>query len=227
MNFFSTVPKFLNILVLISIVVLIVKALILNEVKEVFVNAYEIGLIVEAVLASILASYIFYMVVVHLKEYQDRKHIYPLLLKWADSIVGDCRSQLNEFGKASGIALDFDNVKPVDLNSAFQNINPMSPAPLLLAFPNTSANWIQYMQYHQNRTKNDIAKLASQMLFVESELVSKALEIDDCTYFKQLDAISNLQLRNTNISFVAKLFHDYCILCKEFKVLIDTSKKYG
>jgi len=227
-KFILTASRFLNILALCSVVLLIVKILILNDIKELFGGAYELGVIVEAILASILASYIFYMVVVHIKEYNDRKYIYPLILKWANRILGDCINQLNEISKASGVSLDLNNVTENAINSAFSKINPNSQAPLLLVFPNTHANWIQFMLYHRKRTKNNSEKLISQMLFVESELVSKVVEVDDCSHFCQLENVAAAPINNTNISFMASLFYKYCILCNGLKKLIEVSQsKYG
>jgi hypothetical protein len=94
-KFISTAPRLLNILALSSLVLLIAKILVLNDIKELFNGAYELGVVLEAVLASILASYIFYMVVVHLREFKDRKYIYPLFLGSSGIFVGKNRPDLS------------------------------------------------------------------------------------------------------------------------------------
>jgi len=227
-RFISTAPRLLNILALSSLVLLIFKIIELNDIKELFNGAYELGVILETILSSILASYIFYMVVVHLKEFKDRKYIYPLILKWTNIVVGCCITQLREIGEASNISIDLNNVTEQSLKTAFGKINPNNQAPLLLGFPGTYANWIQYMLYYKRRTKSNIEKIVSQILFIESKLFSKVLDVDDCLHFSRIEEVSAMPLKNTDISFMASSFYKYCVLCKELKGLIDVSKsKYG
>jgi len=236
MKLIMTAPKFLNIAALFSVVAsalfsvvaLVVKIMWLNKIQEKFDGAHELGLIVEAVLLSFVASYVFYLVVVQLKEMNDKKVIYPLILKWSNIVVGSCSGQLNEISKASGISLELENITKEMVSEAFKKVDPNGQAPLLLVYPNIYANWLQYMIYHEQRTKEYADKVISQMLYVESQFISKVVEVEDCSHFKHVKSIGSGPINNANMSFMAGLFYDYCMLCRELKAQIEGAKvKYG
>src|SRR5574344_2108729 len=105
--FLKTIPRSLNILISVALITLLLKVFLLNGVPEVFNGAYELGVILEGVLGSVLASYVFYLIVVHLKEVNDKKVVYSHIIKWAKLVVGDCKSQLIDFGRESKIDLPF------------------------------------------------------------------------------------------------------------------------
>ena len=229
MNLIQTAPKGLNLIALLSIIVLILKILFLNNLPALFHGAEALGVIVEAVLASIIASYVFYLIVVHLKELSDKKVIYPLVLKWSNLVVGDCSSQLAAISKESGVYLKLDDITEKKVKDAFSKLHPFGEAPLLLGATDIYATWIQFLLWHRNRTNKYINKILSQIIYVESEIISKVVEIDDCSHFSQIEAVNGSGLiKNIDISFMGSLFYKYCLLCKELKVLIDNSmEEYG
>jgi hypothetical protein len=61
-----------NLLAASATTLLVLKVLVLNRFPAFFSGAYELGLIVERILASIAASYVFYLLVVHLKAQSDK-----------------------------------------------------------------------------------------------------------------------------------------------------------
>lgn len=194
---------------------LLVKILLLNRFPGWFFGAYELGIIVEAVLASVLASYVFYLLVVRVKEESDRDVLRPYLEKHSRRIVGECISQVREISKASGITLDFTTVTASDVKSAFSAIAPYSPAPLVVsAQPLQHANWLQYFEFHNERSKASIRKLFDQLPFLDPVHVSVLTDIDDCAHFAQMRAVSNQQIRNTDLSVFSGCFHEYCVLCQ-------------
>ena len=74
-----TVNKEATWLTLISLLILLIKIFIFNSYPSIFNGAYAFGLIVESILVSVLASYVFYFFVVHFKEHSDRLFIHPYI----------------------------------------------------------------------------------------------------------------------------------------------------
>lgn len=58
-----------------ALVALATKVLMLNRWPAPSTFFYDFGVLVEAVLASVVASYIFYLFVVHLKDVNDKKAV--------------------------------------------------------------------------------------------------------------------------------------------------------
>ncbi len=105
-RFVTTIPKTLNLLAVASLILLLLKVFVFNHIPQPFAGLYELGIVFEGLLASIFASYAFYLIVVHVKGVRDQTIISPHITKWAQRVVGDCVSQLNDFTKASGTALE-------------------------------------------------------------------------------------------------------------------------
>ena len=55
MNFILTAPKTLNLIASLSIITLLIKIFYLNEVSALFSEAKSLGLVIEAILASVIA----------------------------------------------------------------------------------------------------------------------------------------------------------------------------
>jgi len=208
--FFKTIPLPLNLLVLSASIMLLLKIFIFNSIPEIFNGAHELGAIFEGILGSVIASYVFYLIVVHIKEINDKRIIYPHIIKWARLVVGDCKSQLDAFEKQSNIKLPFQSLTEDQINQAFKKINPKSNAPLVFSL-NNYANWIQYFDYNKNRSKKFLAKIMSQLIFLEANLVSLITKIDDCSHFSVVESLIHYPFNNQDMSAFSNTFFEYCI----------------
>ncbi|MGZ8222808.1 MAG: hypothetical protein ACXWT0_14270 [Methylobacter sp.] len=203
-----------NFLAIVSSSLLLLKILVFNRLPEIFIGAYQLGLIVEAILGSVVASYIFYIIVVHIKEQKDKAIVHPYIKKHAERVVVICQAQIREIGKASGINLELDTISRIDVEAAFKKITSNCPVPLLITLP-SDADWFQYFFHYSKRTKSSIQRLLDQLPFLDAKLVSLLTAIDDCSHFNRLDMLSISKICYEDLSWMATKFYDYCELCKE------------
>ena len=203
-----------NFLAASSTVALLLKVLVLDQLPEMFPGAHKAGLLSDAILTSVVASYVFYLLVVHVKEQTDKDTLRPYIQKHATRVVGDCLSQLSEISKTTGSALSLDSVEKEDVLAAFAKIQPYSPAPLIISPSNARANWFEYFSYHEVRTKGSIRKLLDQLVFLDSRLVATITAIDDCSHFTHLSLVRESRVSNADLSVWAPPFWDYCVLCR-------------
>lgn len=217
-NFVCSIPWEANLLAIAAAVVLLIKILAANELPEIFRNAYEVGVVFEGLLGSILASYVFFLIVVHLKERRDIASISTFINAWRDRIVGDCCSTVQAVGKATDMQLDLASLTLEDVEKAFAKIDPQASAPLMIKL-NDYATWMGYLKYNNDRTRRWINKLFTQLKYVPAELTAKVLDIDNCTYFYVVDVAASHAMKNTDASFLASNFYDYCELCRKLKDL--------
>lgn len=197
------------------------KILVLNRWGVLVPSIYDLGLVFEAVLASVVASYVFYLVVVHLKETNDQLIVAPYIDRHSLRVVGDCESQLNEIAKTSKVALSLATITSDTLLQAFSSIPPYSSAPLILTPNNTYANWFQYFEYHKNRSKESIARVLAQLIYLDSQHVSLLAEIDDCTHFSVISQVLHSKMSNPDLSAFSSTFFSYCQKCLELKKYME------
>ncbi|MEZ8305084.1 hypothetical protein [Vibrio splendidus] len=77
--FFRTIPKAVNLTLFVSFSTLCIKIVWLNAIPAPFEWMVSFGMIMEAILASVIASYVFYLFVVHYPEHQKRKVVIPVI----------------------------------------------------------------------------------------------------------------------------------------------------
>lgn len=195
---------------------LLVKIFVLNRYEEVLPGAYEIGIVIEGLLASIIASYIFYIIVVHLKEQSDKAVLGPYLSQHSKRIVGECRRQLNDISKASNLALDLNSLDEESIKLAFSRIAPYSQAPLIIGDPGSHANWFQYFIFHNTRSQEDIRKLFAQLPFLKAQHIKLISDIDDCPHFWSVKAMEFIRrVSNPDLTAWAGPFYSYCASCRK------------
>jgi hypothetical protein len=211
--FLRTIPSALNWLASATTTTLLLKIFLLNQIAEPIPGLMQLGLVFEGLLASVLASYAFYLIVVHLKEMRDRAVIYPHVLKWTQAVVGECKSQLAEFSNRTGQHTDIQSATKQDIESMFQKIDPNTNAPLIFSV-GKYANWIQYFDHHRTRSKRGIAKIMAQLIFLEAPLVAYLTKVDDCNHFSMIEKLAHQKISNADLGAFADTFFDYCVACR-------------
>ena len=219
--FFSTAPKYLNWIALLAFVLLVLKIFIANRIPQLFLGAYELGIMVEGVLISVIASCIFYLVVVHTKERRDAKLVTPHIAKWGSLVVRDCKTQLTELSKATDTNLLLDTITEQAVAKALADINPNGEAPMTLGYgENRKANWREYFEHYRIRSKGHIAKLMSQLIFLDSEMVALITKIDDGRHFTFVEMSYGFPMGNKDASVFSEGFFDYCLTCKKLAIYL-------
>lgn len=204
-----------NFLALLSGSILFVKVLILDEIPAPYAALHKMGIFVEAILASVVASYVFYLVVVHLKELSDKDTLKPYIGKHSTRIVAECSTQLNDLSKASGVTLAFNSTDKEEIERALKQIPPYSGAPLVLDQAGTQANWLQYFEHHRQRTLDSIRKLLDKLLYLNTSHVRIISEVEECSHFYVVSVIQGIQTRNSDLSFMSSSLFSYVELCRE------------
>ncbi|WP_185754820.1 hypothetical protein [Pseudomonas fluorescens] len=209
-----------NILLVLSASLLLLKILILNKFEPLFTGAYSLGLMVESILASVIASYVFYLIVVHLKETNDRKTIAPYIAKHINRVILSCRAQVSAFSQAANTDLGFNALSKEELELALKKIPPYSEAPLSFGLNQKNANWFQYFEYQSNRTKSSIQRILQQLPFLEAELISNLAAIDDCNHVDTASFLANQRFNNTDLSVFSGQIYEYYTLNKKLESLL-------
>ncbi|EMI7260927.1 hypothetical protein [Vibrio alginolyticus] len=194
--FFKKLPPFITASAAISLLIVVLKVVWWNKIPAVFPYAYELGLIVEPLLLSYLASYIFYLVVVHYREVKEQYDSYPYVLRTVKQVVSICRVELSHFSSTSGIELKFGSVDLECLGRAFEKIDPHEKnAPIHYAVPygTQAGDWVDYLKSNADRIANTISKLVDSRANIDSELLALVLSVEQSGYIK---FVRNLQKTN-------------------------------
>ena len=171
---------------------------------------------------SVIASYIFYFFVVHLKSEKDKENIYGYIAKKTGRIIGDAKSLILTLRNESRVNFEGDYPSLIDVEKMCKAVNPNGRAPLVIGSLGNYASWIQYLDYYKNRTEKSIREIYTQMPFLESSYLKRIVAIEDCGYFYSISMAVSLTLKNTDLSAFAKEMFEYF---ERVKVLEDYASR--
>lgn len=205
----------LNLMLLISLVSIILIDTVFIKLPELFdggsglLNAYYNFCI------GMVASYIFYFVVVHIKEEKDKKNIGPYIGGKSMLVVND----YERFIRAVGYTNENQYPSQFEIKRSFEQIDPNSRTPsMMCANTHQNVTWFQYMNYFRTQSQESIGKVFEKMPFLDSELVKLLSDIDNCSYFAQVEFISKVPHCNENLSVWSEPFYEYSLLCQKLKL---------
>jgi len=116
------------------------------------------------IMLSIISSYIFYFIVIKIKEVQDKQNINQAVIMLIDSFINI-----------------YTNAK----NDIAQNDPLSTTAPLYLGYYNRQADWYEYLLYVQKRLGSYLHQLIQLMPFLESRMVKEIINLQDNQYFHE------------------------------------------
>lgn len=218
-RYIKTLPLALNIAIIISFISIVVIDFYLKDIEEIVSWGSEFGNIYYRVCLSMIASYVFYFIVIHLKSIKDKENVNKFISFKVSNILSTYNTQINEIKKLSNNIDEKKYFKLEELEKLFKNINPNAQAPLILG--TKYATWMQYFQYNNKRTQKNINKIFVQMPFLDSELVDILAHIEDNHHFDIIDLISSLQFNNKSMESFASSFDRYANLCQKLEVYYD------
>lgn len=198
---------------IISVVSILAIDFCLKDIEEIVSWGSEFGEIYYRLCLSIIASYIFYFIVIHLKSMRDKENINTFVSSKVCQIVGDYNKQLSEIKKVSNLKDDKTTYELEDWKDLLIKISPKAQAPLILG--TRYATWMQYFSYYNKRTQSHIQKIFVNMPFLDSELVKILAHIDDCSHFSVIDLLSSVSFNNDNMEGFASTFLEYAELCRQ------------
>ena len=213
-----------NYLAVVALALLVLKILVLNRWSSPSTTIYELGVLCEGVLASTVASYIFYLLVVHLEKVNDRAVVSPYIDRHTSRVVGACEHQIGDIARAAGCSLSLETLTEQELTAAFSKIAPYSAAPLVMGAIGNNANWLQYFDFQKSRTRESIARVFSQLIYLDPRRVSLLAAIDDCSHFSSVGHFLHIQIRNTDLANFASAFFSYCEACRWLKKYMATNE---
>lgn len=216
--YLKTMPKALNYTAISIFIVLLFKIFYLDNFPEPFKGLHKAGIIFEAIAGSVIASYIFYFIVIHIKEMNMKKALFPITVKLIYSLVGSCKNQLSVFSKNSPEKLTLETITQHNINITLSQLSPNEESPILLNI-NRFASWKEYIYMNCEDDKIRINDIISKIDYIDHNLITIVLKINDSSHFGVvgLFATPYSKMKINSMGAFAKSFFEHCMLCKELE----------
>lgn len=190
-KYILTMDISLNVLLFLSIISVITIELYLNNINEIFRGGHILGEVVVNLSLAFIASYIFYLIVVHIKTQKDKEIIHKHIHIKIGAIISDSKILIKEMAKASNYQLTSDYPNEKELFNICSNIRLDSNGPMVIGKNNVQANWAQYLDFMKRRTEKHIQEIFLFMQYLDTYLISSLYSIQDSYYYKYIGFISS------------------------------------
>ncbi|XYQ53353.1 hypothetical protein ACS91J_16030 [Pectobacterium carotovorum] len=176
-----------------TLLLLIVKCLVLNKITAPFTWMHDVSAVFEGVLASIVASYIFYVVAIFPEIYKDKCRSSVFVMSHLSIITKSFQDHIQRFGKKASIDLDINSSKE-DVGKAILSISPFErDSPLVLGFTPSFqyADWFEYFLDEVNKIEKYSYDLINSRAYMDMQtiiLLNKIIHSSWCSNIKTLNS---------------------------------------
>lgn len=222
-RYISSLRRDLTIVLLCSVVMLMLIDFWFIDIPELFYGAYKLGQLVYNICVSYISAFIFYFLVVHIKEQKDKNNLNTYISLKVSGVIGNAKCLIKDMAKAAQVTMINDFPSKDEMSNIYEGLDPHKDAPLLISNNNIRADWIQYCLYSNNKSHEVTCKLITIMPFLDSRLISLLSEIEDCSYFYFINFLKDTRnMDNTDMTFIRSILDEYLEL---IKLLEKYSKK--
>jgi len=168
-----------------SFAFLLAKVLVLNNIPAPLSFMSAVSPVVEGILGSVIASYIFYIFCIHPSLYAEKK----TSASFVNFILTRITKSFEEHLRGISDKLSYDATAE-EFYTAFTCIDPFSRnAPLLLQVsPHlVRADWFQYFENEMTRLKKEVMRLMDSRLSLDTEMTYILNRINDCNWFMTIE----------------------------------------
>lgn len=204
--------------VLLILMVFLMRVTDLFNEKNIFF--YLIDKIFIPVFQSIVASYIFYLMVVHLKEERQRKQMSPYIFRQMEFLIFYCERQLSDIAENTRVDLTLGDLSLDDLRLAFSKIHIKDS--VRSKFCKKNANWEDFFKMYKVRAsmyEDNILKI-NYIGVEEYMLVCKIIESN---HMRHGHMLREHIWRESSIESYAKNFFNYCMRCRELQIYLQVN----
>lgn len=204
----------LKLLLVASIVFVLLNDVFLSDVPELFNYGYEFGQVLSNLFLAYIASYIFYFIVVVLKDRRDKENIYLYVYELTRNLIGRAYSVYNEIIAASGVnQKDYDK-RTITLEQYKELCKKANPneTPSNRGIGQPISEKATYAKFIYNGSvayvKHYIEKIFIYMPLLDSEHVRLINRLQNSEFFKEADTLT-WQSLNSNFSVYSDNMYEF------------------
>lgn len=219
-KYIITLRKDLASLFILSVLTVSLIDLWLININQLFSIGHTLGVVVEKLCLSYVSAFIFYFLVVHIKQQNDRENIYSYIAIKSNLLIAYGQVIGRDLANASNVKLKNYYPDREELLEICSKISPYSEAPLLVNFTTgQKATWFQHFENYRLKSMETIQEIYAKMPFLDTQLVRHLSEIEESQFFALSKAVSQfpLQFKNDSLSNFYSTIMDHIVIVQNFE----------
>lgn len=170
-----------------SLAYILIFDFLLINIPSIFDNADKIGSLIFNIAISYLTAFIFYFLVVHIKEENDKNKIYPYILNKVSVIVKSGSELFKRFSDGSKITYSTKFPSTEIVMEMCKNLHIKDQAPIITG--GQYGTWMHFIKSTRNYNLQTIESIKSKMIYLEPELIVLIANIEENNLFSLVDVV--------------------------------------
>lgn len=198
------------------------------SIPELFPNAYELGIIAFNLSLAIIASSIFYFIVIHINEYNNKQKAISIVRKKIQKLINIETTVTKACIEKTNYELQKENYSKENFKKLLREIKSTDVAPQLFFSGKEKNTWFEYLFYFVNDSQVIVKEIYQFMPYLELDLLVILNELEDSEYFSFFKLFKKRTFSYPNLSVIASYYHKYTILISRLeKYLVRVNKYYS
>lgn len=230
--YIKTIRIEIIILGIVATLIIFIMDMWLNDLPAINNFFYAFGRFVYTLSAAYVASFIFYLITVHIPRENEKTIIYHHALPLFKTILYDGENIFNSLIKSNQKSWTFQELTDDQIRELCLHTNPLSDSPIMEWNGSRKLNWIQFLGYYQRRKDDFLKKILVNLPYLDVEFVGQLTKFADAELFNGLHIMIQLmkehRLGNTDLghgmenSFVSY----YHLIMSTNRIIEEKYKKY-
>ena len=217
-------PDLIKLLILAICSYLIIE-LIFNNIPEIFFGAHKLAELFSKLSVAYVSAFIFYFVVIHIKNENDKHNINEFVGHKVYSIVTSAHLILQPMIQKFDKDAKFKYLTNSELSELLSKINRLDKeAPLRFSEENENANWIEWLAYLKESTQEDLKQIFVRYGHIDSSVIKMLSRIENSLYLTQFDLLYNFAYDKTFALYTLQI-QTYLKLIKDLEEHADANFK--
>ena len=218
----------LNSLMVVSVAFIFLYKFIFVNCPEWIVGASIVGEIFFNIFLAIIASYIFYFIVVHNKDFNEKKIVSNIFKLKLQNIIDVENTTLNKLLELAKVSINENTITIDTLKSVFHKIKVNQNFDLMFSEIQVyEYKLLDFLRFYSNQT-NSIIKDIYQLPHLEAVLIQKLNNIETSDYIKMIALFDGFkEYEQSDLFPFAESFFEYQKLVEELSEYIrKINKRY-
>lgn len=223
----KSVSPTISFVFIISAIYSILYQIVFLQIKEIFPYANEFGIIAFNLSLALIASTIFYFIVIHLNEYDNKRKAISIVSNKVQRLINIEKRITEEISKKSQAQLSREDYSKEIFEKLLSNITAEDIAPSLFFADKKEINWLEFLFYFVNDTQIIIKEIYQFMPYSELDLLIILDEIENCKYVEFFKIFQKATFTYPNLSVIGGFYLSYTkLISKLIAYLINANKIY-
>lgn len=208
-SLFRSIDKRLNIGLLVSFSCITIVEFIYDKTPELFIGGAKLGEIISNLSLAFIASYMFYVVVVHFKYIKDKEHLDPYIALKSKQVVGSILELTGTIIWKAQDEKDSEIKYPnkLELEEITKNVHfkDLAPEAYRRSHQNINTMW-DFTNHWKGLCEERLKDILTLSLFLESEHIKLLLNIQESSFYSIINFFEEVELDNEFSSISNSLY---------------------